>query len=151
MSGFLVYASERIVAPFGWRAVTLKDFPDPESRVKLEDTQLIADFNNDGLLDTALFLIKKDSQLLDVFIFLENTSKNIVPKKMNKKSWGSEMEYTLSLMEPGKYVTTKGIINFKNWCLIRQEIEFGFGEIYWFNGQEWKNMYFSRGDIHKLE
>ena len=149
MSGFLVCASEKIVAPLGWRTIILKDFPG--SRIKIENTQVIADFNDDGLLDTALFLIQKDSQLLDLFIFFENTSKNIVPQKINKESWGGEMEYTLSLMEPGKYVTTKGIINFKNLWLMREEIEFGFGEIYWFNGKKWKNMSFARGDIHKVE
>ncbi len=136
----LVVQASEIRIPMGWIKPPILEFEGEDSNYDiLNDTQFIADFNGDGVNDHALILFQKNSKLVGMFVVLSNTSEHhcLKPIKINKNPMFQSGEYYIRGLKPGKYMTPNGILNIEYWGIIREEIEFGWGTMFWFHNHKW--------------
>lgn len=161
----LLQAYENIIAPVGWRFPTIKDFPEQE-RMSLATTKILRgyngdgiDFNGDGISDKIITLIcKKNKNIFGLFVYYGEKSD---PQKINKNPIPT-IEYHLYPVKAGTYYlpryTKTGTpitnhtqtLELKYGGFIRQEIEYGFGTIYWLTKKGWKHAFSTRDPLNKI-
>lgn len=136
--------------PSAWRALKATDPPISDERVSLQMTKVEADFNGDGKPDQAVVLLhKEDTNRAGVFVFSNGATKASSIKKLGEYQF-SEGEFMLSAVNKGCYRSEKRTVCLRYSGVLRTEIEYGWGTLYWQEGGKWREVQFARGEFAGL-
>jgi hypothetical protein len=103
-----ITASAAQKIPEGWRIPLEDEFPDNQYMYRLKDPDRYlaasADFNGDGIVDTARFVLNDSTKEMGLLVFIskENTFETVFLDKRESIGMG------LSVVKPGKYKTACG-------------------------------------------
>ena len=98
-------------------------------------TKVEADFNGDGKPDQAVVLLhKEDTNRAGVFVFSNGATKASSIKKLGEYQF-SEGEFMLSAVNKGCYRSEKRTVCLRYSGVLRTEIEYGWGTLYWQGGR----------------
>ena len=98
--------------PQGWRLPNHSEITDNQYKTRNNDQNQYlaakADFNGDGVIDTAIMLVNDSKNKMGLFVFISKKEKFelIILDQINDKSWVDAMG--LSVIVPGKYKTACG-------------------------------------------
>lgn len=136
--------------PSGWRLLAPSDSVVSEERVGLSMVRAEGNFDGDGEKDQAAVLVHVGrSDRAAVFVFLSKGNAPQEPKKLDEYRFSSG-EFMLSAVRKGCYKGQKRTLCLSNDGLLRSEIEFGWGTLYWLEGKSWRQTNLSRGEFEGL-
>lgn len=108
-----------------------------------------ADFNGDGQEDLATVLAHVlNPDRAGVFVFLSSSGKPMATK-IDEYTFASE-EYMLVPVKKGCYKSETRKVCLRHDGILRTEIEYGWGTLYWLHGENWKRMGITRGEFPGL-
>jgi hypothetical protein len=105
-------ALAEIALPNGWRKPTNDEITDDMFKARSKDPNrhlaAKADFNGDGIIDTAIMLVNDAEDKMGLFVFIskEGNFKSVLLEQIEDKTWVDAMG--LSVVEPGRYKTACG-------------------------------------------
>lgn len=136
--------------PAGWRFFQTADTTINDERVSLPMTKVAADFNGDGESDTAAVLVyEQDANRAGVFVFSTNATQSPSAEKLDEYPF-SNGEFMLSVVNKGCYHSEKRSVCLAGSGLLRTEIEYGWGTLYWQESGKWQKIHFTRGEFEGL-
>ena len=136
--------------PRGWRLLGPADGPIHAERVTRAMMEVRADFNGDGRADRAFVLAKQtDPHRAAVFVFVSGKDKAPRSEKLDEYPFSSG-EFALTSVRKGCYRSAIKKVCLSASGLLRYEIEYGIGTLYWRERGTWKRMPIARGEFAGL-
>ena len=108
------------------------------------------DFDGDGKQDIARVLVRRDApEKMGVFVFLADARPPAEAEQLDKFPLGSG-EYMLYTVRKGCYRSPQRTICLNSAGLMRSEIEYGWGTLYWMKNGKWMRTTLARGEFEGL-